>query len=77
MISPGHSHAPKSFGLAFAIGITLNLSDAPSFGGSFDTRLEYDVDGSYNSDPPGERRHNINEPKFEEQLMYNRPIAAG
>ncbi|MBA3834148.1 MAG: hypothetical protein H0X34_20105 [Chthoniobacterales bacterium] len=52
-------------------------SYAPSFGGSFDTRLEYYIDGSYNRDPRGELRHNINEPKFEGQLMYNRPIAAG
>ena len=60
-----------------SLGHRLNLSYAPPFGGSFDTRLEYYIDGSYNSDPPGELRHNINEPKFEGQLMYNRPLIAG
>ncbi len=58
-----------------SLGHRLNLSYAPRFGGSFDTRLEYYVDGSYNADPPGVLRNNINEPKFEGQLMYNRPLS--
>ena len=60
-----------------SLGHRLNLSYAPRFGGSFDTRLEYYIDGSYNSDPPGRLNSNINEPKFEAQVMYNRPIVAG
>ncbi len=57
-----------------SLGHRLNLSYAPKFGGSFDSRLEYYVDGSYNADSPGVLRNNINEPKFEAQLMYNRPL---
>lgn len=34
------------------------------------------MDGSYNSDPPGVLRNNINEPKFEAQLMVNRPLSS-
>lgn len=58
-----------------SLGHRLNLSYAPKFGGSFDSRFEYYVDGSYNGDPPGVLRNNINEPKFEAQLMYNRPLS--
>ena len=58
--------------LAPSTGHRLLLSYEPSFG-SFDNRLEYYTDGSYNSDPPGELIHNINEPKLEEQLMYTLP----
>ena len=57
-----------------SLGHRLNLSYAPRFGGSFDTRLEYYIDGSYNADPPGLLLNNINEPKFEAQFMYNRPL---
>ena len=57
-----------------SLGHKLNLSYAPTFGGSFDSRIEYYVDGSYNSDPPGQLNRNINEPKFEAQLNYTRPI---
>lgn len=57
-----------------SLGHRLNLSYAPKFGGSFDSRIEYYVDGSYNADPPGQLLHNINEPKIEAQLMYNRPL---
>lgn len=57
-----------------SLGHRLNLSYAPTFGGSFDSRFEYYVDGSYNSDPPGKLINNINEPKFEAQLNYTRPI---
>lgn len=57
-----------------SLGHRLNLSYAPKFGGSFDSRLEYYVEGSYNADPPGILGNNINEPKFEAQLMYNRPL---
>jgi len=56
-----------------SLGHRLNLSYAlPK--GSLDSRIEYYVDGSYNADPPGVLRNNINEPKFEAQLMYNRPL---
>ena len=57
-----------------SLGHRLNLSYVPKFGGSFDARFEYFVDGSYNADPVGVLRNNINEPKFEAQLMYNRPL---
>lgn len=57
-----------------SLGHRLNLSYVPSFGGSFDSRFEYYVDGSYNGDPPGILRNNINEPKLEAQIMYNRPL---
>ncbi len=57
-----------------SLGHRLTLSYAPKFGGSFDARIEYYVEGSYNEDPPGILQNNINEPKFETQLMYNRPI---
>ena len=57
-----------------SLGHRLNLSYAPHFGGSFEARFEYFVDGSYNADPAGLLLHNINEPKFEAQLMYNRPL---
>ncbi len=56
-------------------GERLNLSYAPRFGGSFDGRIEYYTDGSYNADPPGQLLRNINEPKFEFQVMYSRVIA--
>ncbi len=58
-------------------GHLLLLSWAPSFGGSFSLRNEYYTDGSYNADPPGKLVHNINEPKIENQLMYNREIWHG
>ena len=57
-----------------SLGHRLGLSYAPSFGGSFDSRTEYYVEGSYNGDPPGVLRHNVNEPKFEQQLMFNRGL---
>jgi hypothetical protein len=57
-----------------SMGHRLALSYAPKFGGSFDSRFEYYNDGSYNADPPGILLHNINEPKFEGQLNYTRPI---
>jgi hypothetical protein len=57
-----------------SMGHRLNLSYAPKFGGSFDSRFEYYNDGSYNADPPGLLLHNINEPKFEGQLNYTRPL---
>ena len=59
-----------------SLGHRLNLS-YQALGGSFDGRAEYYVDGSYNADPPGVLRNNINEPKFEGQLMYNRAIRSG
>lgn len=58
-------------------GHRLILQYAPSFGGSFDLRTEYYTEGSYNADPPGELNHNINEAKFENQLMYNRELWHG
>jgi hypothetical protein len=58
-----------------SLGHRLNLSHALDKG-SIDTRLEYYVDGSYNGDPPGVLRNNINEPKFEGQIMYNRPLTS-
>lgn len=58
-----------------SLGHRLGLSYAPRFGGSLDARLEYYVDGSYNADPPGALTNNINEPKFEAQVMYNRPLS--
>ena len=58
-----------------SLGHRLNLSHA-LIKGSVDTRLEYYVDGSYNADPPGVLRNNINEPKFEGQVMFNRPISS-
>ena len=60
-----------------SLGHRLNLSYEAPFGGSFDGRAEYYIDGSYNADPPGILRHNINEPKVEGQLMYNRRIRYG
>ena len=59
-----------------SLGHRLNLS-CQALGGSFDGRAEYYIDGSYNADPPGVLRDNINEPKFEGQLMYNRAIRSG
>ena len=59
-----------------SLGHRLNLSYALQLG-SLDARLENYVDGSYNADPPGVLRNNINEPKFEAQLMYNRPLSSG
>lgn len=58
-----------------SLGHRLNLSHALQTG-SIDTRLEYYVDGSYNGDPPGMLRNNINEPKFEGQVMFNRPLSS-
>jgi len=58
-------------------GHLLLLSYAPEFGGSFDLRNEYYTEGSYNADPPGRLIHNINEPKIENQLMYNRELWHG
>ncbi|MBA3938051.1 MAG: hypothetical protein H0X38_11360 [Planctomycetes bacterium] len=59
-----------------AIGHRLTLSyEPPMIGGSFDARVEYYVDGSYNDSPPGQLDHNINEPKYEVQVMYNRAVA--
>ncbi len=58
-----------------SLGHRLNLSHALKKG-SIDTRLEYYVDGSYNGDPPGMLLNNINEPKFEAQVMYNRPLSS-
>ena len=57
-----------------SLGHKFGLSYAPRFGGSFDSRFEYYVDGSYNADSPGQLINNINEPKFEAQLNYTRPI---
>ena len=57
-----------------SLGHKLALSYVPTFGGSFDSRTEYYIDGSYNGDPPGVLRHNVNEPKFEQQVMYNHPL---
>ncbi len=57
-----------------SLGHKLSLSYAPKFGGSFDSRFEYYVEGSYNTNPPGQLTNNINEPKFEAQLNYTRPI---
>ena len=58
-----------------ALGHRLTLAYAPPIiGGSFDARVEYYVDGSYNDSPPGQLDHNINEPKYEVQGMYNRTI---
>ena len=57
-----------------SLGHKFGLSYAPTFGGSFDSRFEYYVDGSYNADPPGQLINNINEPKFEAQINYTRPI---
>ena len=48
-----------------SLGHKLGLSYAPKFGGSFDSRFEYYIDGSYNADPPGQLINNVNEPKFE------------
>lgn len=58
-------------------GQRFNLSHAPRFGGSFDARIEYYTDGSFNADSPGQLIRNINEPKFELQVTYNRPVAGG
>ena len=55
-------------------GHRLLLSYSPGLGGSFDSRTEYYTEGSYNADSPGVLLHNINEHKFEFQLMYSRPI---
>ena len=57
-----------------SLGHKLSLSYAPKFGGSFDSRFEYYIDGSYNADPPGQLINNVNEPKFEGQLNYTRPL---
>ncbi len=57
-----------------SLGHKLGVSYAPKFGGSFDSRFEYYIDGSYNADPPGQLINNVNEPKFEGQLNYTRPI---
>jgi hypothetical protein len=55
-----------------SLGHKFSLSYAPTFGGSFDSRFEYYVEGSYNADPPGQLINNINEPKFEAQINYTR-----
>ena len=60
-----------------SLGHRLILSYAPKLGGSIDSRFEYYVDGSYNSDAPGRLLHNINEPKFEGQVMYGRRLSKG
>ena len=57
-----------------SLGHKLTASYAPKFGGSFDSRFEYYIDGSYNGDPPGQLINNVNEPKFEGQLNYTRPL---
>ena len=57
-----------------SLGHRFGVSYAPSFGGSFDSRFEYYVDGSYNADPPNQLINNINEPKFEAQTNYTKPI---
>ena len=59
------------------MGHRLQLATEPKFGGSFNLRIEYYTEGSYNGDPPGMLLHNLNENKFELQLMYSRPIAEG
>ncbi|MBS1723456.1 MAG: hypothetical protein JSS66_10940 [Armatimonadetes bacterium] len=59
------------------MGHRLQLVAQPKFGGSFNLRIEYYTEGSYNADPPGQLIRNINEHKFELQLMYNRPIGNG
>ena len=56
-------------------GHRLNISYVPPQGGSWETRIEYYTDGSYNADQPGRLLHNINEPKFEIQAMYSRALA--
>ncbi len=60
-----------------SVGHQLLLSYEPSFGGSLNSLLEYYTDGSYNADPPGELLHNINEQKFEYQLMYSYQLIKG
>lgn len=60
-----------------SMGHRLQLAAVPRFGGSFNLRIEYYTEGSYNEDPPGRLIRNINEHKFELQLMYNRTIANG
>ena len=57
-----------------SLGHRLNLSYLLPRG-SLDGRIEYYVDGSFNGDPPGVLRNNINEPKLEAQLMFNRPLS--
>ena len=57
-----------------SLGHKFTASYAPKFGGSFDSRFEYYIDGSYNADPPGQLINNVNEPKFEGQLNYTRPL---
>lgn len=58
-------------------GHRLMLSYSPSFGGTLDLRNEYYTEGSYNADPPGMLKHNINEAKLENQLMYSREFWHG
>ena len=59
-----------------ALNHRLTLSYAPPLiGGSFNARVECYVDGSYNDSPPSELDHNINEPKYEVQGIYNRTFA--
>lgn len=60
-----------------SMGHRLQLAAAPRFGGSFNLRIEYYTEGSFNEDPPGQLLSNINEHKFELQLMYNRPLLEG
>ena len=57
-----------------SVGHRLLLSYTPSFGGSFDSRTEYYTEGSYNADVAGELITNINEQKFEFQLLYTRQL---
>ena len=57
-----------------SLGHKLSLTYAPFLGGSIDSRTEYYIDGSYNGDPPGVLQHNINEPKFEQQVMFSHPL---
>ena len=56
------------------MGHRLTVSYAPKFGGSFDGRVEYFTDGSYNADPPGLLIHNVREPKFEGQINYTHAL---
>ena len=57
-----------------SLGHKLSLAYAPFLGGSIDSRTEYYIDGSYNGDPPGVLQHNLNEPMFEQQVMFSHPL---
>jgi len=58
------------------MGHRLQLGSAPKFGGLFKLRIEFYTEGSFNADPPGRLIRNVNEHKFEGQLMYNHPLVA-